>query len=40
MSSASLTVVQSEAARRRLIAVHGVDAEQVVVVRTVQLPTS
>ena len=32
MSSASLTVVQSEAARRRLIAVHGADAEQVVVV--------
>ena len=32
MTSASLTVVQSEAARRRLIAVHGADAEQVVVV--------
>jgi glycosyltransferase involved in cell wall biosynthesis len=32
MSSASLTVVQSEAARCRLIAVHGADAEQVVVV--------
>ena len=32
MTAASLTVVQSEAARRRLIAVHGADAEQVVVV--------
>jgi glycosyltransferase involved in cell wall biosynthesis len=32
MTVASLTVVQSEAARRRLIAVHGADAEQVVVV--------
>ena len=31
MTAASLTVVQSEAARRRLIAVHGADAEQVVV---------
>jgi glycosyltransferase involved in cell wall biosynthesis len=32
MAAASLTVVQSQAARRRLIAVHGADAEQVVVV--------
>ena len=32
MAAASLTVVQSGAARRRLIAVHGADAEQVVVV--------
>jgi len=32
MAAASLTVVQSEAARSRLIAVHGADAEQVVVV--------
>ncbi len=32
MEAASLTVVQSGAARRRLIAVHGADAEQVVVV--------
>ena len=32
MTSASLTVVHSDAARRRLISVHGADAEQVVVV--------
>ncbi|MFZ2058274.1 MAG: glycosyltransferase [Acidimicrobiales bacterium] len=32
MAGASLTVVQSEAARRRLIAVYGADTEQVVVV--------
>jgi glycosyltransferase involved in cell wall biosynthesis len=32
MAAASLTVVQSEAARRRLIAVHDADSEQVVVV--------
>ncbi|MFZ2057227.1 MAG: glycosyltransferase [Acidimicrobiales bacterium] len=32
MAAASLTVVQSEAARRRLIAVHDADPEQVVVV--------
>ncbi len=32
IAAAPLTVVQSEAARRRLIAVHGADAEQVVVV--------
>jgi len=32
MTAASLTVVQSEATRRRLIAVHNADAEQIVVV--------
>ena len=32
MAAASLTVVQSQAARRRLIAVHGADAEHIVVV--------